>query len=108
VRKSLLHPLGERSQFADADLATIGLTTSIREPREGSVTFQISRRGREYLKTAQTLLRAAEKMANRAIASQLKALADDYKRRAETTSHIDATKASARWNASQNKIGIDD
>jgi hypothetical protein len=36
------------------------------------MTFQISRRGREYLKTAQTLLRAAKTMTDRAIASQLK------------------------------------
>ena len=26
------------------------------EPREGSMTFQISQRGKEYLKAAQTLL----------------------------------------------------
>ncbi len=47
------------------------------------MTFQISRRGKEYLETAQTLLRAAQTMTDRAIAGQLKALADDYQRRAE-------------------------
>ena len=59
------------------------------------MTFpQISQRGKEYLKTAQTLLRAAQTMTDRAIAGQLKALADD--RRAEKASDVDAAKASAR------------
>ena len=61
------------------------------------MTFpQISQRGKEYLKTARTLLRAAQTMTDRAIAGQLKALADDYQRRAEKASHVDAAKASAR------------
>jgi hypothetical protein len=57
------------------------------------MTFQISQRGEEYLKTAQTLLRAATTMTDRAIAGQLKALADDYQRRAEKASQVDAAKA---------------
>jgi hypothetical protein len=60
------------------------------------MTVQISQRGKQYLKTAQTLLRAAQTMTDQAIAGQLKALADDYERRAEKASHIDAAKASAR------------
>jgi hypothetical protein len=60
---------------------------------------QISQRGKEYLKTAQTLLRAAQTMTDRAIAGRLKALADDYQRRAEKDSHVDAAKASARSTA---------
>ena len=64
------------------------------------MTFQISQRGKEYLKTAQTLLRAAQTMTDRVIAGQLKALADDYQRRAEKASHVDAAKASARSAAS--------
>ena len=60
------------------------------------MTLQISRRGREYLETAQTLLRAAQTMTDRAVAHQLKNLADDYQRRAEKASHLDAAKASAR------------
>jgi hypothetical protein len=60
------------------------------------MTFQISRRGKEYLETAQTLLRAAQTMTDRAIAGQLEALADDYQRRAEKASHVDAAKAVAR------------
>jgi hypothetical protein len=60
------------------------------------MTFQISQRGKEYLETARTLLRAAQTMTDRAIASQLKALADDYQRRAEKASHVDAAKALAR------------
>jgi hypothetical protein len=60
------------------------------------MTFQISQRGKEYLKSAQTLLRAAQTMTDGAIAGQLKALADDYQRRAEKASQIDADKALAR------------
>ena len=39
------------------------------------MTLQISQRGKEYLTTAQTLT-----MTDQAIATQLKALADDYER----------------------------
>jgi hypothetical protein len=35
-------------------------------------------------------------MTDRAVAGQLKDLADDYQRRAEKASHVDAAKASAR------------
>src|SRR5580692_11785045 len=66
------------------------------ENREGTMTFQISQRGREYLKTAQDLLSAAKTMTDSAIADQLRALADDYQRRAEKVSQIDAAKALAR------------
>ena len=61
---------------------------------------QISQRGKAYLETAQTLLRAAKTMTDSAIAGQLKALADDYERRAEKASHVDAAKALARSAAS--------
>jgi hypothetical protein len=60
------------------------------------MTVQISQRGEQYLKTAKTLLRAAQTMVDRAIAGQLKALADDYQQRAEKASHVDAAKALAR------------
>jgi hypothetical protein len=61
------------------------------------MTFQqISQRGKDYLKTAQTLLRAAQAMTDRAIAGQLKALADDNQRRTEKASHADAAKALTR------------
>jgi hypothetical protein len=60
------------------------------------MTVQISQRGKEYLKTAETLLRAAQTMTDRAIANQLKALAGDFQRRAEEASHVDAAKALAR------------
>jgi hypothetical protein len=53
----------------------------------------------EYLETARTLFRAAQTMTDRAIAGQLKALADDYERRAEKASHVDAAKAFARSDA---------
>ena len=64
------------------------------------MTVQISQRGKEYLETARTLLRAAQTMTDQAIAGQLKALADDYQRRAEKASHVDAAKPSARSAAS--------
>jgi hypothetical protein len=60
------------------------------------MTFQISQRGKEYLKAARILLRAAQTMSDNAIAGQLKALADDYERRAEKASQVDAAKALAR------------
>jgi hypothetical protein len=60
------------------------------------MTLQISRRGREYLKTAQTLLHSAHAVTDRVVADQLKALACSYERRAEQASHVDAAKALAR------------
>ena len=60
------------------------------------MTFQISQRGREYLETARTLLRTAQTMTDQAIAGQLKALADDYERRAGKASQVDAAKALVR------------
>ena len=60
------------------------------------MTLHISRRGKQYLKTAQTLLRAARTMTDQAVAGQLKALADDYQRRAEKASRDDAARAFAR------------
>ena len=70
------------------------------EPREGFMTVQISNRGKAYLETAQTLLRAARTMTDQAISGRLKALADDYQRGAEKASHVDAAKALARSAAS--------
>jgi hypothetical protein len=67
------------------------------------MTVQISQRGKAFLETARTLLRAAETMTDRAIAGQLKALADDYQRRAEKASHVDAAKALARSAASDER-----
>ena len=81
-------------------LAPDRLQPAAREPCEGFMTFQISRRGKQYLETAQTLLRAARTMTDSTIADQLKALADDYQRRAEKASHHDAAKAFARPAAS--------
>jgi hypothetical protein len=60
----------------------------------------ISQRGKQYLETAQTLLRITQTMTDRAIAGQLRALAEDYQRRAEKASHVDAAKAFARSAAS--------
>ena len=60
------------------------------------MTLQISRRGKEYLKTAQTLLHSAATMTDRAVAAQLETLAEDYERRAAKASQVDAAKALAR------------
>ncbi|MGV7219167.1 hypothetical protein [Bradyrhizobium sp. UFLA05-112] len=60
------------------------------------MTFQISQRGKQYLQTARTLLRAAQTMTDEVVVAQLKTLADDYERRAEKASLADATKALAR------------
>jgi hypothetical protein len=60
----------------------------------------ISQRGKQYLETAQILLRITQTMTDRAIAGQLKALAEDYQRRAEKASHVDAAKALAHSAAS--------
>jgi hypothetical protein len=51
---------------------------------------------KEYLATARTLLRAAQTMTDPRVSGQLKALAEDYERRAEKASHADAAKALAR------------
>jgi hypothetical protein len=50
---------------------------------------------KEYLATARTLLRAAQTMTDPRVSGQLKALAEDYERRAEKTSHPDAATAMA-------------
>ena len=47
---------------------------------------------KEYLATARTLLGAAQTMTDPRVSGQLKALAEDYERRAEKASHA-ATKA---------------
>jgi hypothetical protein len=60
------------------------------------MTFEISRRGKQYLRTAETLLRTAQTMTDRVVATQLKALADDYERRAEKASLVDAAKVLAQ------------
>jgi hypothetical protein len=49
---------------------------------------------KEYLRTAQTLFRVARNMADQTIANRLKALAEDYERRAAQASHADAANAS--------------
>jgi hypothetical protein len=64
------------------------------------MTVEISRRGKAFLETARTLLRAAQTMTDQAIAGQLKVLADDYQRRAEKASHADGAEALARSAAS--------
>jgi hypothetical protein len=66
---------------------------------EGVMTFRISQRGKQYLQTAQTLLRTAQTITDTAVANRIKALADDYQRRAEKASRNDAARALARLQA---------
>ena len=66
---------------------------------DGSEDLFLSQRGKQYLETARTLLRTAKTMTDQAIAGQLKALAEDYQRRAEKASRVDAAKARAIRNA---------
>jgi hypothetical protein len=82
-----------------SDRKWMGLFQSLstqRKRREGVMTLQISQRGKEYLKTAQTLLRTAKTMTDQAIATQLKALGDDYERRAKKAWLDDAKHCSIR------------
>jgi hypothetical protein len=60
------------------------------------MTLQLSGRGKQYLETAKALLRSAQSMTDRAVALQLRTLAEDYERRAEKASRDDAARASAR------------
>jgi hypothetical protein len=50
---------------------------------------------KEYLGTARTLLRIARNMTDETIASRLKALAEDYERRAGKAELVEAAKASS-------------
>jgi hypothetical protein len=58
------------------------------------MTDEISRWGKEHLETARSLPRAAETMTDSLIAGQLRALAEDYERRAERGSFEGSAKAS--------------
>ncbi|KYK47432.1 hypothetical protein [Bradyrhizobium diversitatis] len=60
------------------------------------MTLQMSRRGKQYMETAQSLLRAAMSMTDEVVATRLKLLADDYQRRAEKASSVDAAKSVTR------------
>jgi hypothetical protein len=60
------------------------------------MTIQVSQRGKQYLQTARTLLCSAQTITDEVIARQLQLLAEDYERRAEKASLLDAAKALAR------------
>jgi hypothetical protein len=60
-------------------------------------------RSKEYLDTARTMLRAAQTMTDQHVADQLKALAQDYERRAEKAAHADAAKALAQSDARESE-----
>jgi hypothetical protein len=60
------------------------------------MSVQISQRGKEYLESARTLVDVAKTMSDQVIADRLKALAEDYERRAQKAARVDAAKALAR------------
>lgn len=60
------------------------------------MTLQISGRSKQYMETAQSLLRAARSMTDEVVATRLKMLADDYQRRAEKASNADSARSVAR------------
>jgi len=88
-----------KSSSGKFEFAPLGVPPVAREQRDGFVGVEFSRRGKQYLATAQTLLRTAQTMTDRVIASQLRSLADDLQRRAEKASRDDAAKALARATA---------
>jgi hypothetical protein len=59
---------------------------------------------KEYLETARTILRAAQTMTDQHIAGKLRALAEDYERRAGKAAHADAAKALARLTARECEV----
>jgi hypothetical protein len=67
--------------------------TSRRELREGVVTLRVSQRSKEFARAAEALFGAAKTMTDHAVADQLRTLAEDYQRRAEKASEVDAAKA---------------
>jgi hypothetical protein len=66
---------------------------------------QTSRRGKQYLETARTLLRAAQTVTDRAIELRLRALVEDFQRRAEKASRDDSAKLMARSAVRPNEFG---
>jgi hypothetical protein len=68
------------------------------------MTLQISRRGKQYLETAETLLRSAKAMTDAAVALQLRTLAENYQRLAWKASEDDAAKAAARATSRANQL----
>ena len=60
------------------------------------MTLHTSQQCREYMETARTLLRAGQTMTDRAVAGQLRALAEDYERRAAKASRNHVDKSFAR------------
>jgi len=59
------------------------------------MTFQQTHNEQGIIKTAETLLRTAQTMTDRAIAVSLRPLPTTTKRRAEKASHVDRPKAFA-------------
>ena len=69
------------------------------------MTLQISRRGKQYMESAQTLLRSAQTMTDAAVALQLRTLAENYQRLAWKASKDDAAKAAARADSRATQAG---
>lgn len=86
------------------DPLTFGLPPNLvnsRQPERTHMRYELTSRGgdmlsKEYLDTAQTLRRVARNMIDQTIVNRLKALAEDYERRAEKASLADSADALAR------------
>jgi hypothetical protein len=61
-------------------------------------------RSKAYLETARSILRAAETMTDQHVAGQLKALAENYERRAEKVAQADAARALAQSAAREYEV----
>jgi hypothetical protein len=93
-RLKQMYGTDERPCNGPIGLPVIGLARRRRAVRTEIVEAKM--RSKAYLDTAQTILRAAQTMTDQYVAGQLKALAEDYERRAEKAAHADAAKALAR------------
>jgi hypothetical protein len=61
---------------------------------------------KEYVSTAQTLLRVARNMTDQAIADRLKALAGDYERRGQKAANVEAAEKLAPAAAPAEAVGM--
>jgi hypothetical protein len=78
------------SQFCEF----VGPRTHLHPSSRRAIT-ELKMLSKEYFETARTLLRIARNMTDQTIADRLRALAEDYERRAEKASRTDAGKAVA-------------
>lgn len=64
-------------------------------PQPDNIVMEPRMLGEQYLKTAYTLVRVARSMTDQTVADRLRALAENYERRAEQALMTDAAGAAA-------------